>query len=383
MHPLSPLFFISVLFIALATAFVLELRYGIVNEKERFQSIDGLRGFLALNVFICHASVWHQYLQIGAWIVPKSNLFTQLGQTSVALFFMITSFLFVGKVLNTKGKDFDWNFFFISRLYRIAPMYYFSVIIIFLFAFFATKWEIQRSFFSILHSFFDWGIFTMIREPAINGYNNTSIINAGVVWSLPFEWLFYFGLPIFALFIGQKPSIYFIMISVFVFVLYLYFHRVFHLSYFLSFSSGALAAFLVRYKPNFKINHLPGNAIIVACLFGIIQFSTADNHFCKFLIAIVFILVAYGNSLFGVFHIRAIKFLGEICYSTYLIHGLILYATIYFGIGIEKAKTLSPSEYCLVILFVTPIVIVLSFLGFRFIEKPFIEKAQKIRAQKK
>ena len=176
---------------------------------------------------------------------------------------------------------------------------------------------------------------------------------------------------------------YFYIFIIFFDYILICFHRIFHLSYFLSFSSGALAAFLVRYKPNFKINHLLENAIIVACLFGIIQFSTADNHFCKFLIAIVFILVAYGNSLFGVFHIRAIKFLGEICYSTYLIHGLILYATIYFGIGIEKAKTLSPSEYCLVILFVTPIVIVLSFLGFRFIEKPFIEKAQKIRAQKK
>lgn len=120
------------------------------------------------------------------------------------------------------------------------------------------------------------------------------------------------------------------------------------------------------------------NSIILISLFAIVQFPTADDHFCKLFIAIAFILIAYGHNLFGILHHKSVKFLGEVCYSTYLVHGLILFVTFYFGIGIEKAKYLSPTEYCGIIFLITPLVVVFSFLGYRYIEKPFMDYAKKI-----
>jgi hypothetical protein len=52
MHPLSPFFCIIIFFIAFATAFLLKKIYNIKAATGRYESIDGLRGFLAIGVFI-------------------------------------------------------------------------------------------------------------------------------------------------------------------------------------------------------------------------------------------------------------------------------------------------------------------------------------------
>ena len=46
------------------------------SNNDRFISIDGLRGYLALGVFIHHAAVWYFYLKKGVWEPPPSNFYT-------------------------------------------------------------------------------------------------------------------------------------------------------------------------------------------------------------------------------------------------------------------------------------------------------------------
>ena len=64
MHPLNPIFAIIIYGIAFITAHLISIKYKIINTNVRYESIDGLRGFLALGVFIHHAAIWHQFLQI-------------------------------------------------------------------------------------------------------------------------------------------------------------------------------------------------------------------------------------------------------------------------------------------------------------------------------
>ncbi len=69
----------------------------IINFKtatNRFESIDGFRGLLATGVFIHHSIIWKNYLTTNIWELPKNHLAVHLGESSVAFFFMITSFLF-------------------------------------------------------------------------------------------------------------------------------------------------------------------------------------------------------------------------------------------------------------------------------------------------
>lgn len=378
MNPLNPIFALIIFTIAFITAYLINLKHKFIPSNTRNQNIDGLRGFLALFVFIHHSSVWYQFLQIDLWRPPKSDFFIQLGQSSVSFFFMITAFLFISKLLNTNQNVFNWNTFFISRLFRLVPMYFVSVIILVLIIFIMSDFEMKEGFIPFFNSLFHWGIFTIISSPPINESIYTTIINAGVVWSLPFEWLFYFSLPIISLVIlKNKPSQYYIIIS-FIFIISFYVLHGFTVEYALSFLGGAIAPFVIKYG-NLKINF---NSYIfgffnLICLILIAQFESSSNLICKSLIILVFSSIALGNDVFGVLKSSTIKFLGEMCYSTYLLHGIILFIVMYFGIGAEKAMKLSPQNYCLVIFAVTPLVVIFSFLGFKYIESPFMKMAKK------
>ena len=128
MSPVSPLPALACLLVAMATAYLLGKKFGVPSSLGRFNSIDGLRGYLAFFVFLHHASIWYFYLQTGKWALPPSNLYTQFGHSSVFLFFMITGFLFFSKLIDGRTQTIDWGKLFVSRLLRLAPLYLFWVL---------------------------------------------------------------------------------------------------------------------------------------------------------------------------------------------------------------------------------------------------------------
>src|SRR5258708_2116203 len=70
----------------------------------RVLTMDGLRGFLALGVFFHHAAIYHQYSQTGKWYLPPSRFYADLGPIGVAMFFMVTGYLFWTQMLKAEGK---------------------------------------------------------------------------------------------------------------------------------------------------------------------------------------------------------------------------------------------------------------------------------------
>ncbi|WP_427926951.1 hypothetical protein [Acidithiobacillus thiooxidans] len=131
-----------------------------------------------------HSSIWYFYKQNHIWAVPPSKLYTQFGQGGVTMFFMMTAFLFWGKV--RESSDIDWIKLYSSRIMRLAPLYYFSILILFVFAFFESNnislYINSLSLKCLLHYF----LFSIGGEPNIFGVNNTFVFNAGVTWTLPY-----------------------------------------------------------------------------------------------------------------------------------------------------------------------------------------------------
>jgi peptidoglycan/LPS O-acetylase OafA/YrhL len=383
MSPLNPLFAITIYAISFLTAYLINLKFKITDDFARYENIDGLRGFLALGVFIHHASIWYPYLKTTLWESPKSNLFNQLGQTSVAFFFMITAFLFVTKLLNTNDKEFDWKSFFISRLFRLVPMYVVSVIALITIVLVIDNGEIKLGILSFLKDIYHWFTFTIISQPRINDNYFTNKINAGVVWSLPFEWFFYFSLPLLSLFILKKrPSLFYIIVSI-LFILGFFKLKGLNLPHLLSFFGGAITPFIMKYgSKKVNYNSMAFSFIIVICLALLLLFDTSDNLLCKLLLIIIFNLIALGNSLFGILKSTSLKLLGEISYSTYLLHGMLIFSTMYFGFGFESAAKLSETQFCLTLFSITPVLVFLSFLGFVYIEKPFIRLSKRFAIKK-
>ncbi len=108
MSPTSPIPVLAAVFLALFTVFLIKSQLSVNVKAGRYASIDGLRGYLAFFVFLHHSSVWYFYIQTGHWERPDSGLYDYFGMGSVKIFFMVTGFLFFGKILD-KRTNFFWR----------------------------------------------------------------------------------------------------------------------------------------------------------------------------------------------------------------------------------------------------------------------------------
>lgn len=379
MDHLSPIFCVVIYIIAFGTAYLIKSNSTTIVQNGRHESVDGLRGFLALGVFIHHSAAWGQYFYKGNWDLSKSNLYSQFGQVSVSFFFMITSFLFITKLLDSREKGFQWKKFFIGRAYRLMPMYYISVLLVIIIVMYLDDWNVRIPGIDFFTSIGHWLLFTIFKTTHINGAQYTSLINGGIQWSLWYEWLFYISLPLLSLLILKvKPKIGYLLFGVAFIVSFYLFRPV--LSYHIySFIGGVVAALLLKFTTfHERIGDIYKSIIILVCLILIGQFNTTSNVLCIFLITIAFSLVATGTTVFGILKNSTLKFLGEICYSTYLLHCILLYSVFFFGFTFAKIKEYSPFEYCLIIFSIVPALVAISFLSYKYIEKPFIERGKRV-----
>lgn len=95
------------------------------------------------------------------------------------------------------------------------------------------------------------------------------------------------------------------------------------------------------------------------------------------LLTIIYTLIVLGNNVFGLLKMKGLKVLGEISYSIYLLHGIVLFVVIDIFLGREFVKSFTPLEFWLMILSLTPILIVICMLSYKYIELPFINKKVK------
>jgi peptidoglycan/LPS O-acetylase OafA/YrhL len=190
-------------FLAIKITFVFE---GKSPPPMRFGTINGLRGYLALFVMLHHACMWFVLVHTGKWDVPRPNLYGPLGQASVLMFFMITSFLFYDKLLNARERRFDWKAFFIGRFFRIAPLYYVVLVFVFLTVAYLSDWRVVDSPQVISLAVAKWLLFTIPTAAPLNGHTDSWLIMAGVTWSLRYEWCFYLALPLISLAVGRVGS---------------------------------------------------------------------------------------------------------------------------------------------------------------------------------
>lgn len=380
MNPVSPFPAIICLLVAMGTSFLLVTRFGKPLTHDRYASLDGLRGYLAFFVFLHHSSIWYFYLRTGHWKVPPSNLYTHFGQSGVALFFMITGFLFFSKLIDGRTKDIDWGRLFVSRFMRLVPLYLFAMFLLLLLIVIVTHGILNEPLPKLLKDAIKWLGFTVLGGPDLNGYSSTYTIVAGVTWSLPYEWFFYFSLPLLALTIGVVPPPFYLALgAAAVFGLAIW-HPQVHIL--LSFVGGIVAAFLVRSQSFRQIAASPlASLICIGCIAAAVTFyPTAYDSLPQLLLSAAFIIIACGNTLFGVLIARVSRTLGEMAYSIYLLHGIILFVTFHIILGTANAATLSPLAHWLTVAAITPVLIFGSFLTFRLIESPGMRSTKTLMA---
>jgi peptidoglycan/LPS O-acetylase OafA/YrhL len=366
----------AALSVALVTTKVVSIWVSPDNSKNRFLTIDGLRGYLAFFVLLHHAGFWRSYSSTGIWLPPRSHLYVLFGAVSVKLFFMITGFLFFSKLLNRREGYFDFLSLVVSRLLRLMPLYVFVIFVMFIVILAKTGWVIHVSLVDLLGTTFSWVLFTLPGSPDWNGFHPTSVVMSGVYWTLPYEWMFYISLPIFAVMLRVKSSLGVLLFSA-SFLLLLATPDV----NFLPFLGGIVAAFAVRKTELCRWAETRAASFMAAVL--LVVHGVSDRlwgNFSLFPLAAAFVLFACGNNLFGVLSARLSRLLGEYTYGIYLTHGIILFVMFNFLVGADFSKSMSPLQYWCVIVAAVPIFIVIAAISFYFIEAPAMARATAITA---
>lgn len=374
MSPVNMFPALAVLLLALATARLLERRFGAPATHGRTSAIDGLRGYLALFVFLHHSSYWYFYLRSATWVAPPSNLYTQMGKSGVALFFMITAFLFFGKILDSKEAEINWGKLFASRVKRIAPLYLVSIVVLFSIVYWMSNGIPVESPAKIALDAAKWLTFSQFGMPDLNGVKDTYLIVAGVSWSLPYEWGFYFLLPLLAWAARKKPSLPYLLFSAGALLTIAALVAVGKTPLFpYAFFIGGIAAALLARQARFRA-FAAGRAascVIVVCVVGVVAlYRFPDRPLAIAALSLAFSLIAAGNTLFGALVSNSARMLGEIAYGIYLLHGIILFSTFHFILGPPQAAQLGTVGYWLVICGITPVLVLVAYAAFRLIEHP-------------
>lgn len=311
------------------------------------------------------------------------GLYYQLSKVGVFMFFMITGYLFVGKILRERKKGIDWTRFAVSRVLRIVPLYLFAICTMIFIVYIESGFQFQEPMGGMPGDIFEWLTFTAFGSPLINNYENTLLITSHVQWTLIYEWMLYLTLPILALALSIRVPLLYLAIA-FLLLTSIYFNAD-ELFLPTGFIGGALTALIcsnfkaiknIVSKPIFSIVAI-GLLFLQGFLFPEFGFIQPSKYSAAFICA-SFLIIAGGNNLFGILTNRAAKYLGKISYSIYLVHGITLFVTFTFVLGFEFSASLSRINFGLLVLGITGLLVIVSSITYYLIEEPAMKQVNRM-----
>ncbi len=343
----------------------------------RLQTIDGLRGFLALSVVFFHGAVYHRYLRDGVWEGPSSAFYRLLGTGGVAVFFMITSYLFWCRLIDEHGRP-DWVQLYVGRVFRIAPLYLTMILLMVVLVMIQARWHFNVPVRAFLRGLAPWLALGLLDPTDINAHPATLILNAGVAWSLRYEWLFYLSLPLLAWVAGRGPArTGVVLAAVAAGFVWTARGRPYVLAagdpaFTTLFLIGMACATADRSGWTAKLSDRTASVIFAAL--ALVLFSTCQIAYAPLAMALLgscFYLVVSGCSLFGLLTHRASKRLGDISYGIYLLQGLVLASLFQFQ-RVRAFALASPQRHWAIILTGAVLLVGLAALAHAWIERPGI-----------
>lgn len=329
------------------------------NRPKADVHLDGLRGYAIILVLLGHSS------NAGYYLYPGIS-FSGKGKLGVYLFFVLSAYLLdrqiIRKLLSRKANSNYWRYYFTRRFLRIYPMYFTSLLLFFL--------------------LYKQGLNIAIVPDLKSIANHLMLVEGnGIFWSIPAEFKYYLISPVVLLVVHHllqwrtMPVILFLGLMFTVPAWVLYYHllpadqTLPHLSFFLV--GTAVAVFeqllpqaILRLKSSYVLEVLlwisAGIAIVVAS-WGVDLLRPDWYPFFTLWFAALLLKTGGKTGLFSwISKWRIVQAIGNISFSMYLGHMLILTALGQFFPGIQ-----SIGFYVFVIA-----TLILSLLSHYFVERP-------------
>lgn len=289
------------------------------EAARRNSPIDGLRGILASAVVVHHFYINYVMYTTGEWVRPTTQILNNFGAVSVSFFFLITGYLFFSKI--QKGNIL-WKQLYLSRVRRIVPLYLFVFIFIVSVTLYFRPLTLEN-----LSEFFKWlRRWLLFLGGNFEGFPS-GIVIAGVNWTLTYEWGFYFSLPIwYVLWHRRLFSKWYIVLPLSLLVfLYIWKRTDYHV-YLLFLLALPSVYFKEIIREILDRKTVLFDIFQITLLILIVVFSNGYTVIQMVGTAILFSFIANGYSYGEVLNNNGLRKLGEISYSIYLTHGIILYA---------------------------------------------------------
>lgn len=345
------------------------------DGKKYYPALDGLRAYAALAVLAYHTAI------TAFW----------LGWTGVHFFFVLSGFLIVSILLDSKDAENYFKVFYARRFLRIFPIYYLALFSVTIVAIMAKR---------DISSFFWYLFYAQNFKLAFHNWNITTFPHwLNHTWTLAIEEQFYILFPLLVKYLKRGA----LAIVCFGFILLAVFVR-YYLSLkfpgntinwgntFANFDFLAAGALLAIGIKQIKPKTILAWLWVLFALFIIAYFILAPHPFMHpiylnqprgqfFLIGLllfaciaVFTLVTQRNKILSLlFENRAVVYIGKISYGLYLYHYPFFKLADYFGrhyaitnvfvlVGIKLAGSL-----------------LVAGLSFRYFETPIMKLKNKYR----
>lgn len=344
------------------------------GRTHRSEALDGLRVLLAMAVFFSHIALSRSIMETGHAANP-TTYYGLLGQVGVAVFFMITGFLFWGKLLGQERVE--WRNLYVNRLFRIAPLYWTVIVVCFAVAIFRTKVDLAELKADDLLNALRWISPGMVKNPApfLGDVISTGIV--GATWTLYYEWHFYASRPLLFVFAhtsAHTASV--IAMAAIVYNLDPMFPEPYR-SFIGLFLAGmlcqlgpALPRHTWRFRGSLQRSAWPDfGRVRLFRLCVLLASGSASGGFSA--------LVASGTTLFGLLKVRAARRLGNASYSIFLLHGMVIMA-VYSSDGLTRMAMQTVVGYWSTVLIATVGLVCLSTGSCVCIEKAGIVAGRRL-----
>jgi peptidoglycan/LPS O-acetylase OafA/YrhL len=348
------------------------------RHASRISALDGLRGVLALGVFFHHAAIYHDYLLDGRWDVPPSGFYTLLGQGGVAMFFMITGFLFWSRLIKSKERT-DWFSLYLGRVFRIGPLYLLAAVCGLVVVFLKIGFTVNVTAGKLLEQIGHWLALGYLSLTPVNGYSEAPLVLARATWTLHYEWLFYASLLVLA-FPARRPNLHlpFAAGALLLTLIYLAVRPGQPAACVCLFLFGMFCGSLIHEGMVVKTSNTVTSAM-AALLIGLVfvAFASAYSIGPVILLGGAFYFIASGSTLFGLLTSRPARRMGNVSYGIYLLQGLSL-AVVFMFASAKHAALASPFGHWLVVLLCAILLVSAATVSHVLIERPGIALGRRL-----
>ena len=364
----------------------------------RIPALDGLRG-LAIFLVVFHHYAYFKSEQ--GWPAAITHAIFPLTWTGVDLFFVLSGFLIGGILMENRGKENYFRTFYLRRICRIFPLYFFWLALFFILTWLLSPFCTQGWYGWLFISDFSkvpWWSYTIFLQNIF--FAKTFLAGSywmTVTWSLAVEEQFYLFLPV-VIWLVPLRKLPFVLVPLILFApafrLFLYlFHPEIYPFVLLScrldtLLMGVLCAYWIRHErarhcleENQDRLYLALSILLLGAVYLTAQASSPYSFEMVFLgytwmalfyaCLLLITITAKKNIIINFMNLPPLRSLGIIAYGVFLMHVAI--NILMHGLILGKDPSITNSLDGIVTLTAFLTTLLLATLSWRFFEKPVID----------